>query len=113
MSIFTWVEGVGGFVVSEKEVLFVFSEEDGVTCVCVYVEFLARLWGPSPKLVGYIKERWRSKMPIVEMFLGISFYLQHGIVGGVCNLVISVDCSLNYSHHKYNTKHYNRAKEIE
>ena len=26
------------------------------------------------------------------------------IVGGVCNLVISVDCSLNYSHHKYNTK---------
>ena len=35
------------------------------------------------------------------------------IVGGVCNLVISVDCSLNYSHHKYNTKHYNRAKEME
>ena len=34
-------------------------------------------------------------------------------VGGVCNLVISVDCSLNYSHHKYNTKLYNRAKEIE
>ena len=34
-------------------------------------------------------------------------------VGGVCNLVISVDCSLNYSHHKYNTKHYNRAKEME
>ena len=35
------------------------------------------------------------------------------IVGGVCNLVISVDCSLNYSHHKYNTKLYNRAKEME
>ena len=34
-------------------------------------------------------------------------------VGGVCNLVISVDCSLNYSHHKYNTKHYNRTKEME
>ena len=26
------------------------------------------------------------------------------LLGGVCNLVISVDCSLNYSHHKYNTK---------
>ena len=26
-------------------------------------------------------------------------------MGGVCNLVISVDCSLNYSHHKYNTRH--------
>ena len=25
--------------------------------------------------------------------------------GEVCNSVISVDCSLNYSHHKYNTKH--------
>ena len=34
-------------------------------------------------------------------------------VGGVCNLVISVDCSLNYSHHKYNTKYYNCAKEME
>ena len=34
-------------------------------------------------------------------------------VGVVCNLVISVDCSLNYSHHKYNTKLYNRAKEME
>ena len=34
-------------------------------------------------------------------------------VGGVCNLVISVDCSLNYSHHKYNTKLYNRVKEME
>ena len=33
--------------------------------------------------------------------------------GGVCNLVISVDCSLNYSHHKYNTKLYNRVKEME
>ena len=37
----------------------------------------------------------------------------HQFVGGVCNLVISVDCSLNYSHHKYNTKYYNRAKEME
>ena len=36
-----------------------------------------------------------------------------GQCGGVCNLVISVDCSLNYSHHKYNTKLYNRAKEME
>ena len=35
------------------------------------------------------------------------------IAGGVCNLVISVDCSLNYSHHKYNTKLYNHAKEME
>ena len=35
------------------------------------------------------------------------------IVGGVCTLVISVDCSLNYSHHKYNTKLYNRVKEME
>ena len=35
------------------------------------------------------------------------------LVGGVCNLVISVDCSLNYSHHKYNTKLYNRVKEME
>ena len=35
------------------------------------------------------------------------------IVGGVCNFVISVDCSLNYSYHKYNTKLYNRAKEMQ
>ena len=34
-------------------------------------------------------------------------------VGGVCNLVISVDCPLNYSHHKYNTNLYNRAKGME
>ena len=33
--------------------------------------------------------------------------------GGVCNLVISVDCSLNYSHHKYNTKLHNCVKEME
>ena len=46
------------------------------------------------------------------------FYLTHKsdpsmYVGVVCNLVISVDCSLNYSHYKYNTKLYNRAKEME
>ena len=32
-------------------------------------------------------------------------YIWCTVVGGVCNLVISVDCSLNYSHHKYNTRH--------
>ena len=37
----------------------------------------------------------------------------HDVVGVVCNLVISVDCSLNYSHHKYNTKLHNRVKEME
>ena len=40
-----------------------------------------------------------------------SIFIQY--VGAVYNLVISVDCSLNYSHHKYNTKLYNRTKEIE
>ena len=31
-------------------------------------------------------------------------------VGGVCNLVISVDCSLNYSHHKHKTQAYTQTK---
>ena len=35
---------------------------------------------------------WRSKNELISDVMGY--------VGGVCNLVISVDCSLNYSHHK-------------
>ena len=53
---------------SEREVLVVFSEEDGVTYVCLrcvvsllsVVSTLARLWG--------IKGGWRSKMAIVERY---------------------------------------------
>ena len=54
-------------VVSEREVLFVFSEEDDVTYVCLrwvvsslsVVSLLARLWE--------IKGGWRNKMARVEM----------------------------------------------
>ena len=59
--------------------------------VCTYMRLMKRLLF---MVVGSV---------VVSEFVG----------GGVCNLVILVDCSLNYSHHKYNTKHYNRAKEME
>ena len=53
--------------------LFVFSEEDGVTCVCVFTLscFLAKFVGSLAKACW---REWRNKLPIVEMcFLGIVF----------------------------------------
>ena len=73
---------LGLVVGSEREMLFVFSEEDGVTYVCLrcvvsplsVVSPLARLWE--------IKGGWKKvKMARVEIYLRIRFYLQHGILG--------------------------------
>ena len=47
--------------------LLVFSEEDSVTYMCVFSYFLAKCVSPSLIVVSYTKERWRIKMPIVEM----------------------------------------------
>ena len=66
--------------------------------------------------VKSIMEEFKSGKVRLQMMLDDSkdkVIKSLSLVRGVCNLVISVDCSLNYSHHKYNTKHYNRAKEME
>ena len=60
---------------------------------CVYICWL------YPGVVTSIVLNLRCHIFLFR-FHGLRIYL----VGGVCNLVISVDCSLNYSHHKYSTK---------
>ena len=62
--------------------------------------------------------RWRRSKSVFRNWVFYLFRNSEGAMrvtnlGGVCNLVISVDCSLNYSHHEYNTKLYNHTKEME
>ena len=69
-------------------------------CVFTLCCFLAKFVRPSLKLVGYIKEG-RSKMPIVEMFLGIVFICSMENVVCVCaaslvEMVVSVETKWSY-----------------
>ena len=92
---------------------FVFSEEDGVTCVCVClrcvlakcVMSLARLW----EIKG---GRW-SKMPIVEMFVEMVFICSMGYLVCVCaaRLVVSKETKWRYDRVKKAARIVGRARD--
>ena len=119
---------------------FVFS--DSYICLCTfdeYVHFTYSYLGSIVDLDGNVtlQRIFQSNLPfIIEInynllwvcdFVATQFFQVRTVcftlpgVGVVCHFcyfcrcasVIYGYCSLNYSHHKYNTKHYNRAKEME
>ena len=84
--------------------------------VCQFTLYWVRAWSLNISESFFsLRIVWNRplclRFPLVSCLGVMIIYLWK--CGGVCNLVISVDCSLNYSHHKYNTKLYNRAKEME